>query len=148
MALIVNDFEEAADCEKKLAVERELAMLNTEPDNEKKEKRLVDRKYIVFYLRVFDGMSRKVLGHLVDISQQGIMMISDNPIEVNETLRLRMSLPAQLKDASEVLFAATSRWCKQDENPDFYLTGFFLHDIEAETENVIRRLIDDFGYVD
>lgn len=123
-------------------------MLNTEPEKKRKEMRRVERKYIVFYLRVFDGMSRKVLGHLVDISEQGIMMISDNPIEVNETSRLRMSLPAQLKDANEVLFTATSRWCKQDENPDFYLSGFFLHDLDAETESVIRRLINEFGYVD
>lgn len=123
-------------------------MFNAKPEKERKEMRQVERKYIVFYLRVFDGMSRKVLGHLVDISEKGIMMISDTPIEVNESFRLRMSLPAQLKDSSEVLFTATSRWCKQDENPDFYLSGFYLHDLEVETENVIRRLIVDFGYVE
>lgn len=112
----------------------------------KREMRQVERKYIVFYLRVFDGMSRKVLGHLVDISEKGIMLISDNPTEVNETYRLRMSLPTQLKESSEVLLAATSRWCKQDANPDFYLSGFALHDLDATTEKVIRRLVEEFSY--
>lgn len=123
-------------------------MLNKKSGKVKVEMRKVERKYIVFYLRVFDGVSSKVLGHLVDISEKGIMMISDTPIEVNETFRLRMSLPAQMKDASEVLFTATSRWCKQDENPDFYLSGFFLHDLDIETERVIRLLLNDFGYVE
>jgi hypothetical protein len=121
-------------------------MSTTEQVKNRKEMRQVARKYLVFYLRVFDGMSLKVLGHLVDISEKGIMMICDSPVEVNESYRLRMTLPTQMKESQEVILTGTSRWCRQDTNPDFYLSGFILHDLLPETEDIIQRLISDFSY--
>ena len=113
---------------------------------EKKNLRQVDRWYLVFYLRVFDGMSRKIFGHLVDISENGIMLISDNPVEVNEDYRLRMSLPNSMSDSYEIILSATSRWCKPDVNPDFYLIGFQVYDLEPKTRDLIDNLIRDFSY--
>jgi hypothetical protein len=110
-----------------------------------KNKRQADRWYLVFYLRVFDGMSSKILGHLVDISEKGIMLICDNPVEVNEDYRLRMRLPNQMKERDEILFSATSRWCKRDANPDFYLAGFQIYDLEPTSRDLINTLIRDFG---
>ena len=115
------------------------------PPEENREKRTVERKYLVFYLRVFDGLSSRVLGHLIDFSEKGLMMVSDDPIEINEEYRLRMCLPSQFKDKTEVVFTATSRWCKQDSNPDFYLSGFQMHQLDEETEKPILRLIRDFS---
>lgn len=117
-------------------------------ENNRKDKRHVERWYLVFYLRVFDGMSRKILGHLIDISDKGIMLICDNPIKVNEDYRLRMRLPNQMKDGDEIIFSATSRWCKSDSNPDFYLVGFQIYDLEPTTRDLINNLIKDFSYND
>lgn len=114
--------------------------------DESGELRRVDRRYLVFYLRVFDGLSSNILGHLVDISEKGIMLISDVPFEVNENYRLRMRLPTEMKDRNEIVFAATSRWCKSDSNPDFYRAGFQLHDLEPYAKKLITSLIRDFGY--
>jgi hypothetical protein len=111
-----------------------------------KEKRQADRWYLVFYLRVFDGMSHKILGHLIDISEKGIMLICDNPVEVNEDYRLRMRLPNQMKESDEIIFSATSRWCKPDVNPDFYLVGFQIYDLDPTTRGFINNLIKDFSY--
>jgi hypothetical protein len=111
----------------------------------KQDLRQVNRKYLVFYLRVFDGMSSKILGHLVDISEKGIMLVGDNPIPVGEDYRLRMRLPTQMKDQSEIMFTATSRWCKSDANPDFFLAGFQIHDLDPAARELIGTLIKDFS---
>lgn len=108
--------------------------------------RKYERRHLVFYLRVFDGMGSKVIGHIVDISAQGLMLISDNPVPVNEDYRLRMRLPAEIVDKDEILIDATSRWCKQDVNPDFYITGFQIHELTPEIEKYILCLIDDFSF--
>lgn len=108
--------------------------------------RSIERRYLVFYLRVFDGQSNKILGHLVDISEQGIMLLSDGPIQINQDYRLRMRLPTELKDRNEVIFTATCRWCKNDSNPDFYRAGFQMHDLKAYPKKLITKLIHDFGY--
>jgi c-di-GMP-binding flagellar brake protein YcgR len=121
-------------------------MSDGEQESERRNLRQADRWYLVYYLRVFDGMSRKILGHLVDISEQGIMLICDNPVEVNEDYRLRMLLPSQMKDRDEIIFSATSRWCKSDVNPDFYLVGFQIHDLAPAIREIIVSLIKDFSY--
>ncbi len=117
-------------------------------EEQRTEIRQVERRHLVFYLRVFDGMSSKVLGQIVDISSKGVMLISDNPIPVGENLRLRMRLPSQIANKDELIFNATSRWCKQDVNPDFFISGFQIYDVDEEVTKYILCLIDDFGFQD
>jgi hypothetical protein len=110
------------------------------------EKRQVERKYLVFYLRVFDGLGSNVMGHLVNISSNGIMLLSDSPIPVNAEYKLRMRLPHELVENADIIFNATSRWCKSDKNPEFYITGFQLRDTTPALRNIILSLIDEFSY--
>jgi len=121
-------------------------MVDEGQGEERKDKRQADRWYLVFYLRVFDGMSSKILGHLIDISKKGIMLICDKPVEVNEEYRLRMRLPNQMKDREEIIFSATSKWCKRDTNPDFYLAGFQISDLDPTARGLLNNLIKDFSY--
>lgn len=107
--------------------------------------RQVARRHLVFYLRIFDGMSVRILGHVLDISECGLLLISDTQMEVNEEYRLRMKLPTQMKERREILINATSRWCRQDKNPDFYLVGFQIHDLEASENKIIKSLIAEFS---
>lgn len=121
-------------------------MVEQEAVKQGKDMRGVERRHLVFYLRVFDGMGSKVIGHIVDISAQGLMLISDDPVPLNEQYRLRMRLPAEIADKDEIMINATSRWCKKDVNPDFYITGFQIHDLTPEIEKYILRLIEDFSF--
>lgn len=114
---------------------------------EDKNRRKVPRQYLVFYLRVFDWLTGKVLGHLVNISPEGVMLLSDSAIPVNEVYRLRMQLPSEVSEVGEIVFNAESRWCKPDGNPDFYVTGFQIQDLKEEQKNDILKLIDDFSFV-
>ncbi|MCK5071194.1 MAG: PilZ domain-containing protein [Desulfocapsa sp.] len=112
------------------------------------EKRGGRRRHLVFYLRIFDGMSSRVLGHLMDISPGGLMLLSDEPIEVNEEHRLRMRLPKDVSGNKEIMFEAVSRWCRPDESPEFFVTGFQIQDIDTEMRESLSRLIEDFGFQD
>ena len=117
-------------------------------EGQEKDMRKVERRHLVFYLRVFDGMSNRVLGHVVDISTKGVMLISDQPITVNEHHLLRMRLPSSIANKDELLFNATSKWCKQDINPDFYVTGFEIQEVGEEIARYLLCLVDDFGFRD
>ncbi len=120
----------------------------TQVVDKRAEQRQVVRRHLVFYLRIFDGMSSRVVGHLMDISQSGLMILSDEPVAVNEEYRLRMHLPWEMGGSEEIIFGATSRWCRPDENPDFFLTGFQIQDLDNEAERLIRYLITEFGISD
>jgi hypothetical protein len=109
------------------------------------EKRQLKRRHLIYYLRVFDGLSSRVVGHVVDISHKGLMLISDEPIAVHEEYRLRMRFPGVASSQEELIFDASCRWCRQDENPAFYVAGFQIRDLLAEETKFIQSLIDEFG---
>lgn len=111
-----------------------------------RNRRQVERKYLVFYLRVYDGMSSKVLGHVVNISSRGVMLLSDQVTPINEEYRLRMKLPAEVAERGEIVFNAISRWCRPDANPDFYLTGFQIEELGAVVKDDILSLINEFSF--
>ncbi len=110
------------------------------------EKRQVERKYLVFYPRVFDNTTYQVFGHVVNLTHRGIMLLSHDEIPVFEKYRLRMRLPNELCEHCELLVNATSRWCEKDGNPDFYLSGFQLHRLSASAKNDISELVDQFSF--
>lgn len=120
----------------------------TEKDKKEAEQRQTTRRHLVFYLRVFDGMSSRVVGHLIDISAKGLMLLCDEPVALNEDYRLRMRLPQEIMESDEIVFKATSRWCRPDDNPDFYITGFQIQDLDSESEKTIASLIEEFGFTD
>jgi len=118
-------------------------------DKKNVEKRVGARRHLVFYLRIFDGLSSRVLGHLMDISPSGLMLLCDEPVAVNEEYRMRMRLPEEISENNnEIIFKAVSRWCKKDDNPDFYVTGFQVQEMDNKTKELITHLIDEFGFVD
>mgnify|MGYP000013131981 CR=1 FL=1 len=118
---------------------------NSGPDENGVEQRSLNRHHLIYYLRVFDGLSSRVVGHIVDISPQGIMLITDEPIPVQEEYRLRMRFPGTGTSQEELIFDAVCRWCRQDENPEFYIAGFHIQDLPADAANFIQGLIAEFG---
>ena len=50
------------------------------------------------------------------------------------------------EDRTEIVFTATSRWCKTDANPDFYLVGFQINELDPSARELIGSLIKDFSY--
>lgn len=105
--------------------------------------RKVDRRHLIYYLRVFDRKDNQLLGNLVDISTRGIMIVSDKPIKANQRYSLRMVLPETLEGSREVEFEAESRWCQNDANQDFYDTGFELIDPNNSFLEAVDKLIDE-----
>ena len=54
------------------------------------EKRKLNRRHLIYYLRVFDRDTSILIGHLVDITAEGIMLISEDPIETDNIFQLKM----------------------------------------------------------
>lgn len=110
--------------------------------------RKVDRRHLIYYLRVYDAKSGDLLGNLVDISTRGIMLVSDNPLPLEKNSMLRMVLPDTVEGSKEVEFEAVSRWCKNDINPDFFDTGFELIDPSSNFLEVVDKLVEDCLFKD
>jgi hypothetical protein len=111
------------------------------------ERRKVKRRHLIYYLRVFDRTSGRQVGHLVDLTADGMMLMSERPIRVGRTIGFKMTLPGS--HAEETFeFDATSLWTSEDVNPDFYDTGFKFEKISRRHLAQIETLIDDYGFRD
>ena len=106
------------------------------------------RRHLIYYLRVYDRKTGVLIGHLADITTDGIMLVSEVPIKTEEDFDFKMTLPAEIEGSRDIAFDASSIWCKKDVNPDFYATGFKISDIDNRDIELIEILIDSFGFRD
>jgi len=112
------------------------------------EKRKLKRRHLIYYLRVFDRNTGDLIGHLVDITPDGILLISEHYVETNQIFQLKMVLPAEILGMEQLHFDAKSIRCQKDTNPDFYNIGFQLQKVARNHFFVIEQLIDDLGFRD
>jgi len=111
-------------------------------------KRKLKRRHLIYYLRVYDRQRETLLGHLADITIDGMMLMSEVQIQAGTDFAFRMTLPEGFEKTREITFEARSIWSKKDVNPDFYATGFKFNNINPDDEALIETLINDFGFRD
>lgn len=110
------------------------------------EKRQLKRVHLIYYLRIFDSNTGDNIGHLVDITTQGIMIISEEAIPLGKDFSLKMQLPSTITGREEIQFRARSLWCKKDFNPDFYVSGYQIKEISPQEVKTITALINAYGF--
>ncbi len=110
------------------------------------EKRRLKRKHLIYYLSVFDRNTAERIGQLVNITTEGIMLTTEEPMESGLIFQMKMVLPEEIKGIEEVTFDARSMWCRKSVNPDFYDIGFQLLDISTEHTKIVQNLIYSFSF--
>ncbi|MFV2058611.1 MAG: PilZ domain-containing protein [Thiohalomonadales bacterium] len=118
----------------------ELSFLPIKPSS--KEQRRLKRWQLVNYLRVFDAIEGKLLGHLVDVSKDGIMILSSEPLVCGREYKLRME---RLSNSEFTHFELTAigQWSKIDQDPHLHNTGCLLVDPGEEALACLQLLMDE-----
>ncbi|HEY5602787.1 MAG TPA: PilZ domain-containing protein [Gammaproteobacteria bacterium] len=101
---------------------------------------------LVQYLRVVKAENNELLGHLVDITTEGMLLISEQSIPLQCTFNLRMEIPADDAIPQMIALTAQSLWTKKDVNPAFHDTGFRLIDPSKRAISAITRLIEELNF--
>ena len=109
-------------------------------------KRSQERWNLVQYLRVAKAENNETLGHLVDVTTEGMMLISENSIPLHQTFNLRMEIPTEDNIPQMIALTAESLWTKKDVNPAFHDTGFRLINPSKRAINAITRLIEELSF--
>ena len=113
-----------------------------------RDKRKLRRRHLLYYLRVFDRTNDNLVGHLVDITHEGIMLITEHSIEPDQVFQFRMDLPKEIMGREQMHFDAESLWYRKDTNPNFYNIGFRFLRVSQHHFALIEELLDDFGFRD
>jgi hypothetical protein len=112
------------------------------------DRRTLHRRHLIYYLKVFEKKSDTLLGHLVDITEEGLMIVSENSIEEDKVFKLRMALPREIEGKEAIEFDARSMWCHPDVNPSLFGVGFKFEFVDTLSRQIIFELIHEFGFSD
>lgn len=111
------------------------------------DRRRLPRKYLIIYSRVFDQALGKLLGYLSDLSEQGAMIIAEEPLEVNAVLPLRFDLPdPKIFHAHNLNITARVAHCDIDISPAFYDIGLEFLEVNPEQKIVIQTMMDVYEF--
>jgi hypothetical protein len=110
--------------------------------------RSLKRRHLIYYLRVFDRSSGELVGHLVDVTTRGMMLISEAPLPNEGEFALRMDLPPGLFETDSWAVSARSLWSRPDINPAFWDTGFQFSGFTRDDELVVSDLVKYYGLND
>ncbi|MBL3526541.1 MAG: PilZ domain-containing protein [gamma proteobacterium endosymbiont of Lamellibrachia anaximandri] len=111
------------------------------------EHRILPRKIANEVLEVLDQITATYMGQVVNITVEGFMLLSANPIKTGSIYQLDMRLPYLVKGHSKISFGAEALWCSEAAQPDTYWTGFRIIDISDEVTTVIDTMIMDWASI-
>lgn len=110
------------------------------------ERRKVERRSISYYMRIIDASSNQMIGHLADISLQGLRMDSQKTLPVNEKYRLRINTTADVADKDSIEFVAYTRWCQPDPlQTGLLVIGFEIIKIAPHDAEIVQRIVDKYS---
>ncbi len=115
-------------------------------DIESTDRRTIKRRHLIYYLRVWDLKTEQLLGHIVDINSGGFMLISEKPIEPDQTFELEIRWNTPDDEELRIQFQAVSRWSSNDINPAFFDSGFELIGAVDEVLEPIGDMIEEYGF--
>jgi hypothetical protein len=113
-----------------------------------KNRRKINRRYLLYFVRVYDAATRQQIGNLVDITPHGAMIVSPDPIPTDQAIRLRLELTTDVAEKPFLEFPARSIWCHPDLEPSLYNTGFEILELTPEDVGIIQKIIGSFGFRD
>jgi hypothetical protein len=109
------------------------------------DKRTTKRKKLVYYMKIINRDTNKPFGKLVDLTSEGIMITSENPIEVNQVFHLKLHLPPEFSSRKFIVLEVKSCWCRPEVGHGQYGAGFQLINVSGVNLDLIKRLIREYS---
>lgn len=96
-------------------------------------------------ISVFDAFSGQQVGELANINIDGIMLITDQALDVNSIFQYKLQLPVPIDGQAELELGVDCLWCREAENFNRHWAGFQIIDAAPEDIDIIAKLITEFA---
>ncbi|KAF1030164.1 MAG: hypothetical protein GAK37_01482 [Pseudomonas sp.] len=108
--------------------------------------RRIERHQLPCFLQVFNRLTDKPIGYLGNVSEDGLMLISQLPMMIDVDFELRLKVPGPDGDVHAIDLRATCLWSHEDINPQHYDSGFRLLQASTEYMSLITALQHYFSF--
>jgi hypothetical protein len=86
------------------------------------------------------------MGHIGNITPEGVMLRSDSPVQIDSVFSLQIPLPDEIEGCSKLEVRAHSLWSQRASDPTVHVTGFEFLNVSATEARIIELLIQDSIY--
>lgn len=104
--------------------------------------RRLERKELNQSIVVLDTINGGVFGELVNVTTEGLMVMTDREIETQAIFQLALELPEPIKGAHQIVVGADCLWCRSAENFSRYWAGFQIIDASEQALTQLEVLLD------
>ncbi|MGH8447960.1 PilZ domain-containing protein [Pseudomonas sp.] len=108
--------------------------------------RRIERHQLPCFLQVFNRLTDKPIGFLGNVSEEGLMLISQIPMMVDVDFELRLKIPGLEGGFQAIDLTATCLWSHEDINPQHYDSGFHVRQAPEEYGQLITALLRYFSF--
>ena len=93
-------------------------------------------------IRVVDRQTGRTVGQLVNISEDGLMVQSPEPVAENSIFQLSLEFEESSASATEgpLMIGVESLWCNSSSDQSQFWVGFYIIDISEQDLERIRTL--------
>lgn len=108
--------------------------------------RRIERHQLPYFLKVFNSITDKPIGFLGNVSEDGLMLISQLPMMIGADFDLRLKIPAIDGILQVIDVRACCLWCHEDATPQHYDAGFSLQRAPPEYGQLVSALRTYFSF--
>ena len=96
-------------------------------------KRRYNRYHTRAYCGVYDRASGKSIGCLVDLSRDGLKVMSEKPLMEDAVYKLKIVMHKEIDGTRVLELDAKCLWNKKSMDPNFVVSGFQITEISERT---------------
>lgn len=108
--------------------------------------RRIERHLLPYFLKVFNRFTEQPIGYLGNVSEDGLMLISNLPLLVGPDFELQLKVPGYAGALHLINLTASCLWCHEDQNPGHYDSGFMLLQAPREYDQLVLSLRNYFSF--
>jgi len=106
------------------------------------QRRRHKRWRLIFYPSVYNERTGQVMGHLLDVTLEGMKLISQKPLPIRRNYLVGIEFTADSGNTRRITLEARSLWSERDSNALFFDTGFKFMNISNAIIMNLQQVID------
>lgn len=112
--------------------------------NENKRRGL--RRGLFYYLKAARKDGTGLVGHLVNLTEGGLMLMMETPASPGDHLSILLDLPPGFETWSPLPIDLVCRWSGPSITPGYHDVGFEFLDKKLINRTLLSRLLDEVGF--